>query len=295
MKPSAFDYRCPDSLDEALALLARYGDDAKIIAGGQSLMPMMNFRVVRPAMVIDIGRLLELDKVETNVDCDLSIGALTRHRTLESSEVVRQCFPIIPDAMTHVAHLAIRNRGTIGGSLTHADPAAELPMLVRLLDGKITVKSLRGVRQIAAADFFLSPLTTALSSDEILVRVDLPGLPTHQSAFEEFSRRSGDFAIAAVGVVLILKEGCISGARVGLMGVGETPLRSADVEDVLVGTAGDENAIKQALIALRDTLKPRHDQTASSDFRLHLSCVLLERAVRRAVSQGLGFHGKTAL
>jgi carbon-monoxide dehydrogenase medium subunit len=192
VKPSAFDYRCPDSLEEALALLAQYGDDAKIIAGGQSLMPMMNFRVVRPTMVIDIGRLLELDKIETNADRDLRIGAITRHRTLESSPLVRRCFPIIPEAMGHVAHLAIRNRGTIGGSLTHADPAAELPMLVRLLDGQIFVRSVRGARQIAATDFFISPLTTALSSDEILVRVDLPGLPHHLSAFEEFSRRSGD-------------------------------------------------------------------------------------------------------
>jgi CO/xanthine dehydrogenase FAD-binding subunit len=292
MKPTPFDYCCPDLLDEVLTLLAQYGDDAKIIAGGQSLMPMMNFRVVRPSLVIDIRRLLELDRVDDHAAGGLRIGALTRHRVLETSPLVRHRFPVIGEAMRHVAHLAIRNRGTIGGSLSHADPAAELPMLVRLLDGQIRLQSVRGLRTVAAEQFFLGPLTTALAADELLVAVDLPGLPAHGSAFEEFSRRAGDFALAAIGVILEYRDGRLHRARVGAMGVADTPLRLPAVESALIGATDVKPAIVLAVQALRDTLRPRTDLHASADYRAHLASVLLERTLLRAWGEAVAAVGE---
>jgi xanthine dehydrogenase iron-sulfur cluster and FAD-binding subunit A len=176
MKPAPFDYCCPDSVAEAVEVLAANKGEAKVMAGGQSLGPMLNFRVVRPALIVDVSRLLELDYVRQRKDGGLSIGALTRHRELETSALVAARFPVIPETMRHVAHLAIRNRGTIGGSLSHADPAAELPMLVRLLDAQIAISSARGERTVSAHDFFIGPLSTVLDEDELVVRIELPGM-----------------------------------------------------------------------------------------------------------------------
>ena len=282
MKPAPFDYRCPDSIEEALALLTAYGDDAKLIAGGQSLMPMLNFRVVRPQLLVDIRRLLELDFLRARPDGGLSVGALTRHRVLETSPEVARRFPVVPEAMRHVAHLAIRNRGTIGGSVAHADPAAELPMLTRLLDADLILRSSRGERTVAAADFFVGTLATALRSDEILMRIELPGLPPHGGAFEEFARRAGDFALAAVGVVLEAADGHIQGARVAMMGVADTPLRNSEVEAALIGRVFNDETVTGAVRVARETLDPRRDLHASADYRRHLAGVLLERTLRRA-------------
>jgi CO/xanthine dehydrogenase FAD-binding subunit len=285
MKPVAFDYRCPDTVDEALALLANSEGDVKLMAGGQSLVPMLNYRVVRPDLVIDISRLLELDFVREREGGGLVIGALARHRTLETSALVARHFPIIPDTMQHVAHLAIRNRGTLGGSVSHADPAAELPMLMRLLDAQIVAQSLRGERRIAAADFFIGALTTALADDEMLVRVELPALHHSGWAFEEFARRAGDYALAATGVLLDVADGRIRDARVAMMGIADTPLRRPEAEALLIGQAPTEAVLQDAAHAACNGLEPRQDLHASSDFRLHLAGALTARVLRRAAER----------
>lgn len=291
MKPAPFDYACPDSVAEAVALLAEHGGEAKIIAGGQSLMPMINFRVVKPGLLVDIGRLLELDFLRTTSDGGVCIGALTRHRTLETSPLIAGRFPVIAEAMRHVAHVAIRNRGTIGGSLSHADPAAELPMLAMLLDARITAHSPRGERTIAATDFFVGSLTNALDDDELVVRIDLPGLPSGTGwAFEEFARRAGDYAIAAVSMLLHVTDGAIDEARIAMMGVGDAPLRRRAAESLLIGQRlDDEDTMRAAIAAGCDDLRPNQDLQASPDYRRHLAAMLCERvfadAWRRALPE----------
>lgn len=285
MKPSVFDYACPDSVDEAVALLAA-NPDAKVIAGGQSLMPMLNFRVVRPSMLVDIGRLLELDYLRETED-GLRVGALTRHRTTETSPLVARMFPIIAEAMRHVAHVAIRNRGTIGGSLSHADPAAELPMLAILLDARIVTRSAAGGRVIEARDFFVGSLSNALEEDEIVVHIDFPRLLAGTGwAFEEFARRAGDFALASVAVLLERDQAnCVRHPRIAMMGVGETPLRIPAAEDLLRGQPWSEELMQAAVRAACDPLQPNADLHASPDYRRHLAAVLAERALRDAWSR----------
>jgi CO/xanthine dehydrogenase FAD-binding subunit len=288
MKPAAFAYCCPDSVDEAIALLAANAGTAKLMAGGQSLVPMLNFRVLRPALIVDISRLLELDYVRERADGVLVIGALSRHRVLETSSVVARLFPIVPAAMRHVAHLAIRNRGTIGGSLSHADPAAELPMLARLLDAAVVVRSVRGERSVSAADFFVGPLTTALAEDELLVRVEIPALSHNAWAFEEFARRPGDFAVAAAGVVLDIADGRVRTARVAMTGIGDTPVRCAAVETALLERSPSDDLIDTVVPAACEALEPRDDVHASAEFRRHLAGVLMARTLRRARDTTIG-------
>jgi carbon-monoxide dehydrogenase medium subunit len=289
MKPAPFDYCCPDTIDEAVEVLAANVDDAKLMAGGQSLTPMLNFRVVRPALIIDISRLLELEYVRERNDGGLTIGALTRHRILETSALVANRFPVIPETMRNVAHLAIRNRGTIGGSLSHEDPAAELPMLSRLLHAGSVARSVRGEREIPASKFFVAPLTTALDDDEIVVRVELPGLPAGMGwCFQEFARRAGDFALAAVGVLLDVQDGEIRQARVAMMGVGDTPMRRPEAEAVLTGKTLSDEVLADAVHAACDPLQPNTDLHASPEFRRHLAGVLMERVTRTAWRRAAG-------
>jgi carbon-monoxide dehydrogenase medium subunit len=288
MKPAPFDYCCPDSVDEALEVLSTRAGEAKVMAGGQSLVPMLNFRVVRPELIVDVSRLLELEYVRERADGGLTIGALTRHRVLETSPLVVRRFPVIPETMKHVAHLAIRNRGTIGGSLSHADPAAELPMLVRLLDATIVARSTRGERSIPAADFFVGPLTSALREDELVVRIELPGLTHNGWAFDEFARRAGDFALAAVGVLLDVTGGRITMARVAMMGVGDTPLRRHEAEAALTGNALSDQVMANAVKEACASLEPRQDLHASPEFRRHLAGVLMERVLGKAWERAAG-------
>ncbi len=292
MKPAAFDYRCPDSLDEALRILADAGDGAKVLAGGQSLLPMLNLRIVRPRLVVDIGRLLELDYLRRAADGGLCIGALTRHRVLESSPLVAAMFPVVPEVMPHVAHLAIRNRGTLGGSLSHADPAAELPLLARLLDATLVVRSAAAERRVAARDFFLGPLSPALRPEELLVAVEIPALAHQGWGFDEVARRAGDFALAAAGVVLQVEQGRIACARVALTGVGDVPLRCPGAEALLAGReldrAPDQALLERAAQAACDGLQPRQDLQASAALRLHLAAVVVHRALRKAWQRATG-------
>ena len=237
MKPAAFEYQRVDSVEAAVAGLTSAGEDAKLLAGGQSLVPMLNFRLLQPSVLIDINRIAGLDRLEERED-SIRIGALARHHRLETDAMLARRLPVLHAAMAHVAHLAIRNRGTIGGSLSHADPAAELPMLAMLLDARLDIIGPSSQRQVAAADFFLGALTTDLAEDEMLTAVELPTLPAGTGwDFQEVARRAGDFALVALAATLTVSEGVITEARIALMGVGETPLRVPAAEALLHGQA----------------------------------------------------------
>ena len=282
MKPAAFDYVIADSIDMAVASLAEGGGDAKIIAGGQSLVPMLNFRLLRPSVLIDINRIGDLAFIE-EAGKTIRVGALTRHYQLETSPVIARHLPVLASAMTHVAHLAIRNRGTIGGSLSHADPAAELPMMALLLDAELHIASTSGKRTIAARDFFVGALTVDLARDDIVTEIVLPKLPPKTGwGFEEVARRSGDFALAAAAATLTLSAGVISQARIALTGVGATPVRAAEAEALLVGQALEPGLIDRIIDAVRAAIEPDTDLHASSDYRRHLGGVLAGRAVSAA-------------
>ncbi len=281
MKPAAFDYVVADSVDMAVASLAAAGGDAKIIAGGQSLVPMLNFRLLRPSILVDINRIPGLVFIREDTNA-IAIGALTRHHQLETSALIARHFPVLSEAMTHVAHLAIRNRGTIGGSLSHADPAAELPMMALLLDAELRVASAAGTRSIAAHDFFRDALTVDLAEDEIVTEIVLPKLAAKAGwGFEEVARRSGDFALAAVAVTLTLSDGVVAEARIAMTGVAPTARRVAEAEAMLIGKSLDAG-VGSVIEAVRAATEPQTDLHASSDYRRHLVGVLAGRALAAA-------------
>ncbi|MGA9009866.1 MAG: xanthine dehydrogenase family protein subunit M, partial [Xanthobacteraceae bacterium] len=260
----------------------------KVLAGGQSLMPMLNFRLLRPSILVDINRIRGLGFVEETPD-SIRIGALTRHFQLETSPLVARHFPVLSCAMTHVAHLAIRNRGTIGGSLSHADPAAELPMLALLLNAELHIVSINGSRVSAARDFFLDTMTVDLDGTELLAEIVLPKLPPHTGwGFEEVARRHGDFALAAVATTLTLSGDRIAEARVALTGVGPTALRATDAETLLVGQRLDDKLAMRAIAAVREAISPETDLHASADYRRHLAGVLAGRALAAAWCRAKG-------
>jgi CO/xanthine dehydrogenase FAD-binding subunit len=282
MKPAAFDYIVADSIDMAVASLASAGGDAKIIAGGQSLVPMLNFRLLGPSILVDINRVPGLAFVKEGKS-DIRVGALTRHHQLETSAIIAQCLPVLSCAMTHVAHLAIRNRGTIGGSLSHADPAAELPMIALLLDAELHIASASGRRTVAARDFFLGALTVDLASDDVVTEVVFPKLAAKTGwGFEEVARRSGDFALAAVAATMVLCDGVIAEPRIGLTGVGPRCSRAVEAEALLRGQVLDSHLIGAVIDAVRAAIEPDSDLHASSDYRRHLAGVLAGRAVTAA-------------
>lgn len=288
MKPAPFDYLRPRELDEVLGLLAEHGGEAKILAGGQSLMPLLNFRMLRPAILLDVNKVEAMSHLRED-GTGLRIGALTRHHTLETSPLVRERFPVLAAGMAHVAHLAIRNRGTIGGSLSHADPAAELPMMAMLLNAVIHTRTPAEQRTHEAADFFLGPLTSALDEDEIVTEIELPGLePGIGWAFEEFSQRSGDFAIAAAAVLVRLDGGRIAEARLAMMGVDETPLRLREIERDLEGAEPSPDLAREVAARASEMVNPNTDLKASAEYRRHLVRAILERVLVQAWSRAEG-------
>ncbi len=289
MKPPKFEYLRPASIEEAVAALAAAGDEGKIIAGGQSLVPMMNFRLLSPSVVIDINRIPGLGDIQEQPDGGLKIGALARHHALETSETVKKLYPVLHAAMQQVAHLAIRNRGTIGGSITHADPAAELPMLMKLLDARIKLVSSRGTRIVDAEDFFLGALSADVQENELVTEIYLPPLPQGAGwAFEEVARRAGDFALAAVGVILQVEQGKVVEARIGVMGVADTPLRINDAETILFNQACDPATLEQTVQAVLQAIEPSTDLHASAEYRKHLTEVLIRRAIGLAWLRATG-------
>ena len=286
MKPPPFAYHAPPHLDEALSLLERYGDDAKVLAGGQSLMPLLNFRLSYPSALIDINRVANLSYLRQE-NGQVRIGALTRQRTIEFSELVRRQLPLLYEATTLVGHLPIRTRGTIGGSLAHADPAAEYPTVALVLDAELILQGPGRQRSVSAEEFFVSYLTTALAPNEIITEIRFsPGPPTSGWAFEEVARRHGDFALVGVaGVIDTEGEQCRT-ARLAAAGVGPTPLRLRAAEDILMQQGVTEQSIQHAAAQAAELVEPDSDIHASADFRRHLTQVLTRRAIQRALERG---------
>ena len=287
MKPPVFEYHAPESLDEVLALLAEHGDEAKVLAGGQSLVPAMNFRLARPEILIDLGRLSELAGIEV-VDQGqaVRIGAMTRQRVVERDETVKQHLPLVHRTMPWVAHPQIRNRGTFGGSLAHADPAAELPAVLLALGGRCLAKSQSGERWIGADDFYTGLFETALRPDELLVSIEMPSAgPGESCAFTEMSRRHGDFALCGVAVRLRAVEGTLIEAGVVLLSVGDGPVMSPSAASVLMGEKPNDELLRSAAAAVVHDIDPPGDLHATPAFRRHLAQTLTRRALTEAVAR----------
>jgi carbon-monoxide dehydrogenase medium subunit len=285
MKPAPFRYIAPASLDEALAALDVYGDEAKVLAGGQSLIPTMNFRLAQPGLLVDLNPVGSLAYIEPAADGGLRIGAMTRQRQVEQSALVAQRAPLLHATMPHVAHVQIRNRGTIGGSLAHADPAAELPAVVVALGGRLRLQSHRGSRWVAAADFYQGLFTTGLKPDEILAEVALPPLAAHSGwAIQELARRRGDYALAGVAAVVALDgDGRCRQAELVFFSVGDGPVRAPSAGRVLQGESPTGALVEQAVLAAsEEDLDPPGDIHASAEFRRHLAAVLGRRALVEA-------------
>ena len=286
MKPPPFAYHAPTQLDEVLALLERHGDDAKVLAGGQSLMPLLNFRLSYPSALIDINRVAELSYLRQE-NGQVRIGALTRQRTVEFSELVHRQLPLLYEATTLVGHLPIRTRGTIGGSLAHADPAAEYPTVALVLDAELVLQGPSGQRSVSAEEFFVSYLTTALTPNEIVTEIRFsPASPTSGWAFEEVARRHGDFALVGVACVIDTEGEQCRTARLAAAGVGPTPIRLRAAENILVQQGVTEQSIKHAAAQAAELVEPDSDIHASADFRRHLTQVLTRRAIQQALERG---------
>jgi aerobic carbon-monoxide dehydrogenase medium subunit len=284
VKPARFAYHAPATVDEALSLLARYGGDAKLLAGGQSLMPLMNFRLVRPAALIDLNAIASLAYIRED-DGEIRFGAMTRQRAIEFSPVVRRRLPLLAEATALVGHLPIRTRGTIGGSLAHADPSAEYPAILAALDGVVVARGPRGERTLRASELFQSYLTTSLAPDEMLVEVGLPAMPDGAGfAFEEFSRRHGDFAIVGIAATVV-RQGERCTARLVTAGVGPAPTRLRQAEEILERDGFSDAAIEAAARRAAELVEPDTDIHASAAYRRNLTRVLTGRALRRAVAR----------
>lgn len=284
MKASAFAYARATSVENALELLADQGDKAKILSGGQSLMPAMNLRLISPELVVDIGGLVELRGIAVREGI-LTIGALTRHVDLLKSSEIAAHAPLLADAITHVAHPAIRNRGTIGGSLAHADPASELPACMVALAATIIVRDPSGERRIAAKEFFTGIYQTALSPQELLVAVELPVAPKQSSHFfHEFARRHGDYAIVGLAAQAVINDGRFADLRLGFFAVGDRPLL-AGAAGKLVNVAVTPALLSEALSELAGELDPQEDHQATPGMRRHLAKVLLARCVATLLSR----------
>jgi carbon-monoxide dehydrogenase medium subunit len=277
MKAPDFGYDRPETLEAALAALAAGGPDARLLAGGQSLMPMLNFRVAAPSVLIDINRVPGLEAIEEAGDV-VRVGALARHAALEGSELIGRHVPLIHAVMPHIAHAAIRTRGTIGGSLALADPAAELPACMVALDATIVARSASGERRIAAGDFVRGVYETALAANEMVVAIEIPKQAGRVHAFREIARRHGDYAMAGV-VLTAAGGGSLDDARIVFFGVADRPVRVAAAEQAVAGLMPGAAAGERAAAALGGALQPEGDLNASAEMKLHLAKVLLRRAI----------------
>ena len=286
MKPPPFDYYEPSSLDEALALLSGL-DDAKLLAGGQSLMPMLNMRYVAPQSIVDLNRVQELQFCRTE-DESLVIGAMTRQRDLEASNLARENSPLLVEALSHVGHLQTKTRGTLGGSLCHLDPAAELPVVALALDATLRVRSSDATRDIAMRDFPTFYMTPDVGPTEILTEIKIPVRAAGAGyAFEEFARRHGDFAVVSVAVSLKVESDRIVHARIAIGGAGAVPQRAEGLENGLTGERPDGAGLEEAMSLLQD-VECLGDIHASEQYRRHLLTALTRRAITRAALQAVG-------
>lgn len=292
VKPPAFDYHAPRSVDEAVALLARYGDDAKVIAGGQSLMPLLNMRLSRPAALVDVNRIESLERIRHR-DGVVEVGALVRQRTLEHDERLRAALPLLAAMAPHIGHPATRNRGTIVGSLAHADPSAELPCATQALEASFMAVGPRGSRKIAAGAFYRGLLTTDLGPGEIVTGVEIPlPAPGTVHAFLEMARRFGDFAIVAVAVLLAVDDrGRVRDLRIALAGVAPTPVRATRVERALAGAVPTANDVAEAAHLVDADIDPYGDLHATADYRRAMARVFVRRALTQAWQQAQPAEG----
>ena len=286
MKLPPFEYACPTTLPEAIQLLSERDGDAKPIAGGQSLVPMLAFRLAQPTLLVDLRKLADLRGIKISQK-GVTLGAMVRWREIEDDERLDAAHPLLKAAVAHIAHYQIRNRGTVGGSLAHADPAAEMPAIAMTCDAEIAVVGKSGARVIQAADFFQGALTTALTADEIIVEVRLPAWPAGRRwGFEEFARRRGDFAMAAAALFYDQSaDGKARNAHVGVAGVADRPLRLPSAEDVLSGRAVDQATIAEADAAASAAVDPQDDIHASAAYRRALVGTMVERALKRAAAR----------
>jgi CO/xanthine dehydrogenase FAD-binding subunit len=286
VKPPPFDYAAPNTVDEALALLAEHGYDGKVLAGGQSLVPLLNFRLARPEMLIDVNDVEELSYLRRQ-DGKLHIGAMTRHAQAEHSPLVRESWPLVAEALRWVGHPQIRNRGTIGGSAAHADPAAELPIVFAALDARFLVRSVRGERTLRHEEMFRAQLESGLEHDELLCEIELPAMPDGAGvAWEEYARRHGDFALGGAAAVVVTNgDGRCASASVALLGAGATPLRPAAAEQALVGREVTAAVAAEAAAEAVRGISPTGDIHGSSEYRRELIQTLTARAITRAAAR----------
>jgi carbon-monoxide dehydrogenase medium subunit len=284
MKLPPFEYACPTTVSEAVALLAAHDGEAKPLAGGQSLVPMLAFRVASPSLLVDLRKLSELRHIKIAAD-GVTLGAMVRWREILDDARLRTAQPLLVAAVEHVAHYQIRNRGTAGGSIAHADPAAEMPGIVMTCEAKIAVVGKSGARVIDAADFFEGPLMTALQPDEIITEIRLPAWPAKRRfGFQEFARRRGDFALAAAMLFYDEDGGKARNAHVGAIGIADRPLRLTAVEQVLNGNTINDVVIAKAEAAASAAVDPADDIHASGAYRKALVGVMVERALRSAAA-----------
>lgn len=285
MKAPAFSYLRPRRLAEVLTLLAQHGDEARLLAGGQTLLATLNMRLSEPALLIDMQSVPELKGLGVAADY-LRIGALVTHSEIEASALVAQHAPLLAMAAPHIAHRAIRNLGTFGGSIAYGDPAAEWPACLLALDGVVIARSLQGERRMAARDFFTGLYSTELAANEVIVACEIPvATATHRFAFDELARRHGDYAVAGLAAAARLENGVLDQVRLAWLGVGSMPLRSIATEQVLQGQPLSTATIDRAIEALRTELQPEADLTHSAAAKLHLAGVLLKRALNALDAQ----------
>jgi CO/xanthine dehydrogenase FAD-binding subunit len=284
MKPATFEYHDPTNLDETLDLMSRFGDQGRLLAGGQSLVPLMNFRLLRPAHLIDLNTVSKLNYLKTE-NAVLRIGAMTRQRDLERSDDVAEHWPLLRDATAFIGHIQIRNRGTVGGSLAHAFPSAELPMAMVTLDASFVLEAKNNQRTVGAEDFFLSYMTTVLEPEELLAEIRVPPLPTNTGwSYQEVSRRHGDFALAGAASVLALDaNGHIQHVRLTL--TGTTPIRATRAEELLLGQKLSESLFREAARRATEEIEQDSDIHASAEYRRNACEALARRALTQSAAR----------
>jgi carbon-monoxide dehydrogenase medium subunit len=284
MKPAPFEYVVPDSLTEVLELVAKHGEDAKLLAGGQSIVPAMNFRLTQPSLLVDLNRLDELNFITEGGNGVLKIGAMTRQRQLERDPLIKAKAPLLHETMPYIAHEQIRNRGTLGGSIAHADPASEIPVIITALSGRILFQSLRGQRWVSADDCFVGIFTTDIAPDEVLIEVEIPPLPDRTGwAFTEFARRQGDYALIGLAVVMTLDEGGVcQAAKVVYLNAGDLPVTAEVASLLMIGETPTDKLFKAVAEEAQLEINPTGDIHATEPYLRHLAKVLTLRALNSA-------------
>lgn len=282
MIPAAFDYAAPTSVEEAIALLQQHGDDAKLLAGGHSLLPLMKLRLALPSVIVDLRRVPDLSYIRENGD-KVAIGAMTTHYALQSSQLLQQRVPLIAQAAGMVGDMQVRNRGTIGGSIAHADPASDLPTVITALKGEIVAQGPNGTRTIPADGFFEDIWTSVLEPEEVLIEIRVPASGGDLQRYEKFRQRSADWAIVGVAVDITRQDGTVNQASVVLTNVGPTPMRATGVEEALQGRPATTESITAAAARADEGLEPSSELKASREYKVHLARVLTRRALEAAL------------